>query len=120
MVDEWSRLKETIDASAEFSPTVGYSDTQIPDKLPLPPDCPLEGYPVRIHQDPWYHKRWLELPEEGYLVSRPFAREKKHTSRRSHANKVYEPYTIPGDPRVLEPYVMRIHYFLRSVGDSEQ
>lgn len=65
--------------------------------------------------------------KEGYLISKPFSRNRlriKVTIMNIRLLKLgllgrktnYNEKDIPGDPRVLEPYVMRTYYFLESVG----
>lgn len=92
-----------------------------PTDKPAPKGCPRESYPRLIHGDPEYRERWLALMREGYLVSKPFPR-----GRLSFAGPLgivlfgrrrgYGRGDIPADPRVLEPYVMRTHYFLETAG----
>jgi hypothetical protein len=106
IIGTWNVLKQVIQEAQRY-PTEGYPAGTFVPVSPVVPGIPLEAYPVRIHTDPFYRKRWLDLMREGYLVSRPFPRP-------DHEGQLDE-YDIPADPRILEPFVMRVHYFFNTV-----
>lgn len=99
MLTRWEHLKRIIRECRDYTRGSGYAGYPRPNLPPQEMEQALEdGYAARIHQDPDCRERWLALFDEGYLISKPL----EYKSR------------IPADPRVLEPYVMRIHYFLES------
>lgn len=81
-------------------------------------NVPEEAYPRLIHSDDEYRERNLALLREGYLVSKPFARKRVRLGKRFSilgTRRHYGPGDIPDDPRVLEPYMIRTHYYLETV-----
>ena len=108
MVDKWIQLTSLIKESRNYNAAEGYTD--IKDALQVPPEVKLEGYPVRIHQDPVCHQRWLDLYNEGYFLSKPRLKGPEDTIIRE----------VPIDPRKNEPFVMRIHYFLKTPRDDRR
>jgi hypothetical protein len=128
MLKSWESLNEDIKQCREY-PTKGYPPDLFRGALLCPDGCPDEGYCVRVHTDPVYHSLWLTLLDEGYLLSKPFpltlnqdsnGAKKLAKAKLSRASKKPEVptagkelggYDMPADPRVLEPFVMRVHYF---------
>jgi len=116
VAQQWDKLKKTIKESKEYDPNRGYSDAGFtPLTISEKRRIPHEGYPMRVHTDPFYRERWLKFLREGYLVSRPFPR--KHRARRGKAG--YDEHDIPDDPRVLEPFVGRQYFFMNSINAGE-
>jgi hypothetical protein len=116
MLESWGTLRQVIKECSEY-PMKGYP-ADLFNAQPCPDTCPDEGYPVRIHSDPTYQALWLELESEGYLISRPTPpshdQNGNRPQRRRKARKQIAEasrFRIPPDPRVLEPFVMRVHYF---------
>jgi hypothetical protein len=115
MVDRWVELRQVIEICSAYPTT--------PQKSESYADV---GYAALIHHAPYfkeklknkldYQERWLALMREGYLVSRPFRMRRRIAGLpllwRRHR---YGARDIPADPRSLEPYVIRTHYFLTSV-----
>lgn len=117
MLARWRTLKQTIQECHEFDPVKGYPPSAFAAE-PAVKAHPPEGYPVRIHTDPFYRERWLKLVREGYLMSRPFAHEphgRVFGREQGTDSVIFDVHDIPADPRVLEPFVMRTHYFLETL-----
>jgi hypothetical protein len=136
LLKSWESLKQVIRECADY-PNRGYPSGLIPDPLPRPPGCPDEGYPVRVHTDRLYNRLWLEMLNDGYLLSKPSPPEpardgdqgiqhsgKPRQTHRPRGNnkgamaaqgETPTNFEIPYDPRVLEPFVMRVHYFLTTL-----
>jgi hypothetical protein len=111
VMHQWEMLKRAIKDSKEYDPNRGYSDAGfMPLTVSAQRRIPREGYPMRVHTDPFYRDRWLKFLREGYLVSRPFPRQGKAG---------YDEQDIPDDPRVLEPYIGRQYFFLNSINAGE-
>jgi hypothetical protein len=111
VIQQWEKLKRTINDSKEYDPHKGYSNAGfVPLTISAQRRIPREGYPMRVHTDPFYRDRWLEFLREGYLVSRPFPRQ---------GVPGYDEQDIPDDPRVLEPYVGRQYFFMNSINAGE-
>jgi hypothetical protein len=108
MVESWERLRETIERSQRYA-TERYSSNEFQRNREAPQHCPDEGYPRRIHMDADYYERWFALLREGYMISRPFPPTRKGL-RFMKAVRYRD--SVPDDPRVLEAFVMRTHYFL--------
>ena len=134
MLSSWEALKQVIDDCKNY-PTSRYEQVTIEGKLPLrkfahrrrflfrtPLEYPQDGYSMRIHIDPFYQRQWLKYMEEGYIISRPFARTKRDltTFFRKSPVKGVSVLDIPEDPRVLEPFVMRTHYFLETISNPKK
>jgi hypothetical protein len=115
LVEAWKRLKTAI-AELERPPS-DWSKLKGPLK---------EAYPRLIRTDPRYRDRWLALLQEGYLVSAPFHRRRKLFNKLPwifpwfRRKMGYDIHDIPDDPRKLEPYVIRAHYFLETLELPEE
>jgi hypothetical protein len=110
----WESLKQVIRECDAYpvNRNVGYPSGLIKNELPRPTGCPDEGYPVRVHTDPVYQRLWLDLLNDGYLITKPFPPHHEAQAGSSASSTGYFAGSdIPPDPRILEPFVMRVHYF---------
>jgi hypothetical protein len=114
MMNDWDHLKRLIRECKDYRRGKGYSGFGDPSQFPA--KALEEGYPARVHQDPVCRDRWLRLRDEGYLISHP--KDVSQSTDPSHLTALNQPTnrqrTIPDDPRILEPFVMRIHFFLET------
>lgn len=112
MLMSWNTLRQTIASCQNYDPDHPYLHDDLIERIRPEDDGkqpPNEGYPMRIHCDNFYRKRWLNLMREGYLISRPFAHQT------IGGKPVYTVEDIPDDPRLLEPFVMRTHYVFNTL-----
>jgi hypothetical protein len=134
VTENWNKLLNVIQESRDYV-NQKYLPTAFTADEAGVAAYPLEGYPVRVHTDPFYRKRWLWYMNEGYLFSRPFPRaerlsqfsrsgipivHKVHRDLYAEDELLYDKHDIPPDPRVLEPFVMRLHYFLKPLDVPER
>jgi hypothetical protein len=106
-VDRWEQLLKKIKEAENYRPPKVVESS----RAKLSPQAPYEWFPQLIRgeqRDEEACQRWLALMQEGYLISAPLA-------RKGHERDRFTEDDIPLDPRVLEPFVMRTHYYLAEV-----
>ena len=133
MIAKWKKLLLVIKECQNYQinyQNMPYETITIANRLKLPTGkmkrnlhetIPNEGYPMRIWVDEEYQAKWLKYMEEGYIISRPFPRQERSWYTlyiKKRPIKQISADDIPADPRVLEPFVMRSHYFLETIDSS--
>jgi hypothetical protein len=115
LVERWEKLKRLIEQAQQYPEHAAENRVSLR-RLGSPRsfDVPREWYPQLIHRDDAegkeHRERWFALMQEGYLISRPAPR--RGWRRIARLIKPYSINDIPGDPRVLEPFVMRTRFYL--------
>ena len=106
LLDRWEHLMGLVREAND--PQLQQKRAQQQASIKFLEGVPNEWYPRLIYSDVEHQARWLALMNEGYLITAPLAVDGTSGSAFTAAD-------IPPDPRVLEPYVMRTHYFLTDV-----
>lgn len=112
VLKDWEKMKSTIAACKDFDNSrTGDSENSV-FLTPRKNSWPQNGYCLLIHTNPKYKQRWLKLLSEGYLFS--------HVSEPAPYRHRVDERDIPNDPRILEPFVIRMHYFLKTIHLGEK
>jgi hypothetical protein len=115
-IDRWKLLLNRIETAKDYRPPKVVESS----RAKLSPQVPYEWFPHLIggdQRDDEARQRWLALMQEGILISAPLARRGHERDRFTEEDipfdlRVLEPFSIP---RLLEPFVLRAHFYLAEV-----